>query len=146
MPSLNFTKFVDEVECGLKTQTIRRTRKRPIKAGDRLHLFAGARTKHCRRLSPPGGATCYYVADIEIYRHPYYFGVGVKLDGVACSINEGRAIIVDDGFESESSFFDFFVPNIGDVFHGYLIRWDWWGDPIDARDPKIWKPVTEATR
>ena len=50
MPALNYTVFVDKVESGEKRQTIRRLRKRPIKVGDRLHHFAGMRTKHCRRL------------------------------------------------------------------------------------------------
>jgi hypothetical protein len=36
MPAINFTKFIEKVEDGRKTQTIRATRKNPIKAGDRV--------------------------------------------------------------------------------------------------------------
>jgi len=51
VPGLNFTMFVDQVERGEKRQTIRRHRKRPIKAGDYLYMFTGQRTTHCRPLA-----------------------------------------------------------------------------------------------
>jgi len=48
MPTINFTKF--KVESGEKRQTIRAVRKRPIKVGDKLHLYSGLRTKKARNL------------------------------------------------------------------------------------------------
>ena len=125
MPALNFTRFVDQVEDGRKTQTIRATRKRPIKVGDKLHLFTGMRRHGCRRLSPSKGVECYYTADIEIRRDP---------EGVSILVDARRyfalayALISDDGFEDAHSFFDYFVPKVGDVFKGQIIRWFFWGE------------------
>ncbi len=51
MPALNFlARLAPLVESGAKQQTVRKKSKRPIKAGDRLYLFTGMRTKACRRL------------------------------------------------------------------------------------------------
>jgi hypothetical protein len=54
MPLINFKeRFVPLIESGKKRQTIRIKRKNPIKAGDRLILSTGARTKQFRYLFPP---------------------------------------------------------------------------------------------
>src|SRR5665648_136068 len=76
MPSLSFQKpFVPGIRAMLdkdyatrlkikpKTTTIRATRKRPFKKGDKLFLFSGLRTKYCHKL---GEVICLKVEDIEI--------------------------------------------------------------------------------
>jgi hypothetical protein len=129
MPSLNFTVFVDQVLDGRKTQTIRAIRKRPIKVGDTLHLFTGMRHMSCWRLSPEGGVACIGAYPIEIDRRC----CGVNLNGAVrlmCQpfdASQIERLARDDGFESVSEFFDFFDPNVGDVFRGQLIRWKYWG-------------------
>lgn len=51
MPLLNFElRFAGLIESGEKRQTIRAQRKYPIKAGDKLYLYTGVRTKNCRKL------------------------------------------------------------------------------------------------
>ena len=63
MPSLNFTKFTDKILSGEKRQTIRLSRKHPIKRGDKLYLYTGMRTKNCKKL---GEAVCSEVVPIKI--------------------------------------------------------------------------------
>jgi len=50
MPLLGFTKLLDKLLDGTKTQTIRKPRKHPLKVGDILHIFWKMRTKQCRKL------------------------------------------------------------------------------------------------
>lgn len=63
MVAINFkARFADKVERGDKRQTIRRERKRPIKAGDALQFFKGDRF-HPEKI---GEAVCKSVERIEI--------------------------------------------------------------------------------
>ena len=50
MPLLGFTKLLDKLLDGSKTQTIRRPRKHPIKVGDTLFIYWKLRTKECKKL------------------------------------------------------------------------------------------------
>ena len=50
MALLGFTVFKDKLLDGSKRQTIRKLRKRPIKVGDRLHLYWHLRRKDCEKL------------------------------------------------------------------------------------------------
>ena len=50
MPLLGFTKLLDKLLDGSKTQTIRLPRKHPLKVGDRLFIYWMLRTKNCRKL------------------------------------------------------------------------------------------------
>ena len=50
MPLLGFTKLLDKLLDGSKTQTIRKPRKRPLKVGDKLYIYWKLRTKNCRKL------------------------------------------------------------------------------------------------
>lgn len=64
MPALNFKmQFADKVEKGEKIQTIRATRKRPFRCGDKLYLYTGLRTKYCKKI---GESVCHNVEDVEI--------------------------------------------------------------------------------
>jgi len=46
-PALSFSDFKNEVRSGVKRQTIRALRKRPIRVGDTLYLYWKQRTKEC---------------------------------------------------------------------------------------------------
>jgi len=50
MPLLGFTKLLDKLLDGTKTQTIRKPRKHSIKKGDKLFIYWKLRTKQCRKL------------------------------------------------------------------------------------------------
>ena len=104
MPAINFSMFADKVEAGLKTQTIRPERKRPIKVGDRLFLFEGLRTKTCRRL---GTGICSEVTDLRISWTAQIF------DGFAR----------DDGFRNSAELVEWFEQKYGLPFCGVLIKW-----------------------
>jgi hypothetical protein len=137
--------FVDKVEDGRKTQTIRATRKIPIKTGDTLHLFTGQRTGNCRRLTPLEGVECIYVGRIFMLKRSPWSHL-FQLDGRDLSTSDMIQLSTQDGFPSLPDFLTFFLPKDQDDFLGQLIRWNYWAEPVDARDPKLWKPVEEATR
>lgn len=76
MVSFNFTVFIDKVESGEKTQTIRR--KRRCKPGDRLQLYTGMRHKGCRKLRD---AVCTDVTMIDIGNDEICFYSESGVDG-----------------------------------------------------------------
>ena len=118
MPALNFKKrFAPDVESGRKRQTIRKKRKdkRDPRPGQTLYLFTGMRTKSCRRL---GEAMCKKSTPISINEDCY-----ITLDGKGLGRAAGAMIAINDGFERESDFFDFFKKEHGLPFYGLLIEW-----------------------
>jgi hypothetical protein len=119
MPSLNFKKqFQQAILTGAKEQTIRATRKKPIKVGDSLHLFTGMRTSGCLAL---GVHRCVRVRDIAIYTSGCS-GI-VKLEGKELTAAQVDALAKDDGFPNAGAFLDFFADNHGPNFEGQLIEW-----------------------
>jgi len=126
MPALSFkAQFAPLVESGQKRQTIRAWRKRPIKVGQRLYLYAGMRTKACRKL---GESECTEAIPIEIQGYSWDARLGqvVLWHEFLLWQYEVRQIAVADGFETVEEFFKFFSPD-GEKFEGQLIKW---GDPI----------------
>lgn len=116
MPALNFKKqFAPAVESGVKCQTIRASRKRPIHAGDWLYLFTGMRTKSCRKL---GEFRCTRAVEV-------FLGTDTAVvDGVQlCPI--GRHQFAEaDGFGSFQEMTAFFGSQHGPLpFAGHLIEW-----------------------
>lgn len=116
MPAYNFQRqFVPMILSGEKTQTIRRRRKRPTKAGDALKMFVGMRTKSCYQFAE---APCVQTTPCRIFPHKgqmlicvlkgdpkkkyddnlYAYAVGVQLEGIAKR----------DGFQTPTEMFDFF--------------------------------------
>jgi hypothetical protein len=111
MPAINFKKeFVDAVKDGSKAQTIRATRKVPIKVGDILYLYTGMRTKQCEKI---GEVVCKSVHDIEIN------DIGIMVDGSYLNPSECYRLAIADGFENTQAFLKFFKP----PFKGQLIKW-----------------------
>jgi len=117
MPALNFARqFAEPVASGKKPQTIRRKRKWPIKAGDRLVLYTGQRTKRCEKLLE---TTCWFTRDVYITES------GVKLDGVALSASEVKVFAKQDGFDDPLQMRAWFRDHYGLPFEGQLIAWKW---------------------
>ena len=119
MPSLNFkAQFKNAILTGAKEQTIRATRKQPIKVGDKLCLFTGMRTKSCLGL---GVVRCIRVRDIEIYTT--CCSAIVRLEGKELTPAQIDALAKDDGFLGATPFLNFFWDNHGANFEGQLIEW-----------------------
>jgi len=116
MPALSFNKqFARLVELGRKRQTIRVKRKRPIKAGDRLYLYTGMRTKVCRKL---GEADCASVR--PLVKLP---DNGWSLDGVELVTWEIDDLLGDDGFKCRGDFVEWFA-QYPDGTEFDLIMWE----------------------
>lgn len=65
--NVNFTVFIDKILSGEKRQTIRRASPKwaNVKAGDKLTLYTGLRTKQCRKL---GEAVVESIGKVVFYR------------------------------------------------------------------------------
>ena len=125
MPSLSFQKeFAAPIIDKRKRHTIRgvsfKPRARRFVAGDRLYMFTGMRTKHCRRI---GEAGCTDVLPIA-------------LDLSAGRVNiSGRPLIlrayaldlfaVSDGFEDWAALKDFWwrTHQVDQKWSGVIIEW-----------------------
>ena len=115
MTAINFKKqFADFVESGVKTQTIRKIRKRPIRIGDTLQLYTGMRTKKCRKLRT---AVAIDVKTIVIDQNT------VIVDGNQIDFDELEKLAIADGFHSICEFKGFFNSRYGIPFVGQLIKW-----------------------
>ena len=119
MPAYNFKeRFAAKVESGVKTQTVRKCRKRPTKKGDTLYLYIGMRTKKCKRL---GIGNCTKVVDFEIPESETHFlwnGAPNFKDGW-----EARVFVESEGFETWEEMIEFFKDIYGLPFEGEVIYW-----------------------
>lgn len=113
MSALNYTVFVDKVESREKRQTIRATRKRPIKLRERLHHFTGMRTKKCRRLCSKFEDHAKQVRRIEMrfrFVRPGVFAWEIKVEGKPLPTMLHLDLLArDDGFDGVDSFLKFFI-------------------------------------
>lgn len=124
MPLLGFTVFREKIELGLKRQTIRKLRKRPIKVGDKLYLYWKLRTKQCEKL---GEATCtehfllFMTKDVSEEKTTYR--LLKKQHGIwfPISTTEWVEIAKRDGFESDLEMFQWFDNRLPETFE--VIRW-----------------------
>jgi len=116
MPALNFQeRFAEDVELGRKRQTIRKKRRFPVRPGDRLALFAGMRTKGCRRLRE---ARCVDVKHVSIGRE------AAVVDGVPTLDEwERDEFARADGFVDWAELVEWFEMAHGLPFRGVLIKW-----------------------
>lgn len=116
-------RFADDVAEGRKTRTIRGHRKRHARIGEPVQLYAGMRTKQCRKLRD-ADPTCLDVRPIEIYVDPGAVTARVKLpphpDWNFVSDDFARA----DGFANAIDFTAYWRETHGDgFFEGVLIKW-----------------------
>ena len=123
MVALNFQpQFADDVEYGLKRQTLRRNAR--CKPGDALQFFTGQRTKSCRRL---GEGVCTRVIPVRIC------GTEMFLDGRRLYSGDARRDDVEDfdndfakrdGFSGFMEMADWFRDRYGALpFDGFVIQW-----------------------
>lgn len=117
MPAFGFKpQFVELIERGVKTQTIRASRPRN---GAYAYLYAGWRTKACRLICVK---TIVSVKHVQIGRNgcgePY-----VTIDSKDTVVHDDlEKFARADGFSSVPEFMSFFEPR-GLPFRGYLIEW-----------------------
>lgn len=114
MVAYNFqSRFADDVERGVKRQTIRaHGKRRHVRPGESLQLYTGMRTKSCRKLMD---ATCLKVLNVTIDKY------GPKIEGWGRPHRQHFAR--RDGFEDWSEMFEFFKKTNGVPFEGVLITW-----------------------
>ena len=117
MPALDFKKqFADAVKAAEKKQTVRPVRpKDPIKAGDKLILSTGKRTKFYKRLRE---TVCTATAEVVIREH------SMERDGAPLSVKDAEALAQVDGFRDFAQFAAFFKNLYGLPFAGVLIQWE----------------------
>lgn len=115
-------RFAAPIKAGTKRQTIRADRKRHALPGERLQLYTGMRTKHCKLI---GRAECLDVAKITIlFNDADPEAEGIILPGFGFPGGlDGFAIA--DGFASWAELKKFWRENHPgiDDFDGTLIMW-----------------------
>ena len=113
MPAYNFmAQFVEPIQSGRKNHTIRAKRRRPTLPGEKIVLYTGQRTCHCRKILD---AVCSKVQDIEITAEGT-----IIIDGVRLSSDEREALAKADGFDCYVDmirFWDGRLPFFGDIIH-----------------------------
>ncbi len=122
MPLLSFMKqFVEPVLSGEKKQTIRKTRKRPFKTGDKLYIYTGSRFKP--KKIAEGQATL--VQEIFIFNQKDDVFISINGHLLTGSNQPSREEFAKaDGFNSLEEFKEFFTPKEGDKFLGQLIKFE----------------------
>jgi len=115
-------RFVRLVRSGVKQQTIRPVRKRPIEAGDALALRYWSGLPYRSPQVTICYATCTAVWDIEIR--------GVDAGLSTCIVNgdeltpfQRSTLARDDGFDDWAGMWDWFKANHGLPFKGVVISW-----------------------
>lgn len=118
--NVNFSVFIDKILSGEKRQTIRKAGKKweNVKAGDKLTLYTGLRTKKCRKL---GEAEVESIEDIVI-RIGFLWSF-VCVGEIEVSEDEALEIAKADGFDCIRDFFEFFNNHYGLHFTGKIIKW-----------------------
>jgi len=139
MPTLGFKKrFVEPIRTGVKHHTIRETRKRPIKPGDKLYLYCGLRTQYCFKILPEP-QTCTKVQPIKVEECKRCGGSGeichssthyescpvvdIFVDGIALDRDEKERLAVADGFKDWAEMLHFWETERHFPFYGHIIHW-----------------------
>lgn len=125
MVAYNFQRrFVDPIRNGTKTQTIRAVGKRAhARAGDRLQLYTGMRTKSCEKiLAHDPVCFCAYPIVIVVGRDLI---CGMAINGVLIDDMDALDRFADcDGFAALADMHKFWLDFHGvGAFEGYLIAW-----------------------
>lgn len=128
MPALNFkAQFAPLVADGRKLCTMRRS---PAPIGATVYLFAGMRTKACKRL---GSGTIVHCVPVSLGRlqNGRPFGLLAKKK---MTIEELMDLAHQDGFADSGEMVDWFAATYGeaarnregglDIFSGHLITWE----------------------
>lgn len=121
--NVNFSVFIDKILSGEKRQTIRRASDKwaNVRAGDRLTLYTGLRTKECRKL---GEAVVESIT--PIFLTPATGRAWVRLPFGLAGLRDDdlEFIALMDGFPNLSRFWEFFAEKYGfETLEFYVIRW-----------------------
>lgn len=117
MVAINFkADFVEKIQAGEKCQTIRSSQR--AKAGDRLQLYTGQRTKDCRKIAD---ALCTTSYPLTIYPETIRFEGG-QFHKLSESVHLDR-FAQADGFDCWADMAAFFDRQYGLPFKGWLIEW-----------------------
>lgn len=132
MVALSFKgQFEEPIKAGTKRQTIRAGRKRPPRAGERLQLYCGMRTKHCRKIVPD--PLCTEVCLVRIWINPQHEELieSVNVDGFELDPRGIQRFAIADGFAASTgctarhAMGNFWMRHHGPgEFIGLLIRWE----------------------
>lgn len=123
MPLLNFKKrFVPHIRSGRKRHTIRANRKIPIKVGDNLYLYCGARTKNCFKILEDA-QPCTRVLPLRAFlKSPEDVETAaITIDGEELSPDELEILAYHDGFDSWAEMRTFWTGRY--PFEGQIIHW-----------------------
>ena len=131
MVALSFkAQFAEPILAGTKRQTIR-NRKYPPKVGDRLQLYVGMRTKHCRKIMPDVICSEVQLVVITVDRaHPEIIAE-IDFGEFKLRDHEVERFAVADGFAASEgctarrAMGNFWLRHHGaGLFAGYVIRWE----------------------
>lgn len=131
--NVNFSVFIDKILAGEKRQTIRRASPKwaNVKAGDKLTLYTGLRTKQCRKL---GEAVVESITPIALIPRTEDCAVKTALGNFLLTVFDLRLLVFSDGFESMSDFWEFFVEHYGgEEINMNVIRWKDFKEEKDER-------------
>lgn len=121
--NVNFSVFIDKILSGEKRQTIRRASDKwaNVRAGDRLTLYTGLRTKECRKL---GEAVVESITPIFLTPATERAWVRLPFGLAGLRDDDLELIALMDGFPSLSRFWQFFGGKYGfETLEFYVIRW-----------------------
>jgi hypothetical protein len=118
MPAYSFQKqFLDSIQRGDKTHTIRSKRKARPQHGQRFVAYYGMRTKQCRKILE---GTITRVQDIQITENHLHVRF-VTIDDEILNEDECEQLARRDGFEDFGRMMSFW--NGRTPFSGDLIHW-----------------------
>ena len=132
MVALSFKgQFEEPIKAGTKRQTIRAERKRPPRVGERLQLYCGMRTRHCRKIVPDPLCTEVCVVLIVVDPDHQELIAEINFGDFKLNANEIERFAVADGFTASAgcsarrAMGNFWMRHHGPgEFMGLLIRWE----------------------
>lgn len=139
--NINFTVFIDKIFSGEKRQTIRRASPKwaNVKAGDKLTLYAGLRTKQCRKL---GEAVVESITQIKL--DSGYITIHKPKWDFTLDSWQVQDFVKADGFDSVEDFWDFFKEHYGwEAVEMVVIKWR---DFVPQTPPEDWNCVKQQER
>ena len=120
--NVNFSVFIDKILLGEKRQTIRRAspKWKNVKAGDKLTLYTGLRTKQCRKL---GEAVVESVGKVAFYQAGL-IGAITRDGEFWLTDDEVDELVRRDGFGNVHDFWKFFDAHYPErPINMNVIRW-----------------------
>lgn len=120
--NVNFSVFIDKILSGEKRQTIRRASPKwaNVKAGDKLTLYTGLRTKKCRKL---GEAIVKKIWEVKFYEEGLIGAITCEGE-YWLTTNEITRLAKLDGFDDVYDFWNFFDAHYSErPIEMRVIRW-----------------------